>query len=154
MTRSLTCAASLTALLACSFGFAEPAAPTTKPASDYPLTKCVIAGEDLPPEPTIEQIDGREVRFCCSMCAPSFSADPAASHKKMDTMIVEAQKDAYKLDTCPVSGEKLGSMGEPVMHVDRASNTLVKLCCKACVKKAQTDAAAVVAKVKAANAAK
>ena len=56
--------------------------------------------------------------------------------------------DAYPLDTCPVSGKKLGSMGDPVilMHEGRE----IRLCCGGCVAKVKADPAAVMAKVDAA----
>ena len=37
---------------------------------------------------------------------------------------------AYPLQTCVVSGEKLGSMGEPVVFIHEGQE--VKLCCKNC----------------------
>ena len=36
----------------------------------------------------------------------------------------------YPLDTCVVSGEKLGSMGDPVVFVHAGQE--IKLCCKNC----------------------
>jgi hypothetical protein len=43
----------------------------------------------------------------------------------------------YPLDTCPVSGEKLGSMGDPVIlkHEGRE----VRLCCPGCIDKFKQD---------------
>jgi len=37
---------------------------------------------------------------------------------------------AYPLDVCIVSGEKLGSMGDPIVLVHQGQE--VKLCCKSC----------------------
>jgi YHS domain-containing protein len=39
----------------------------------------------------------------------------------------------YKPDTCIVSGEKLGEMGEPYVFVHEGQE--IKLCCKSCLKK-------------------
>jgi len=36
----------------------------------------------------------------------------------------------YTLDTCVVSGEKLGGMGDPVVFVYKGQE--IKLCCKSC----------------------
>lgn len=44
---------------------------------------------------------------------------------------------AYPLDTCPVSGEKLGSMGDPVV-VDHGG-VEVRLCCRGCLKAFNAD---------------
>jgi hypothetical protein len=42
-----------------------------------------------------------------------------------------AQAKPYPLDVCIVSGEKLGSMGEPVVQVH--DGQVVKFCCRGCV---------------------
>ncbi len=49
----------------------------------------------------------------------------------------ESGVKAYPLDTCLVSGEKLGSMGEPVViqHEGRE----IKFCCDSCVPKFKKD---------------
>lgn len=57
-------------------------------------------------------------------------------------------KNAYPLDVCVVSGEKLGSMGEP--HVITHDGTEVKFCCDNCVPKFTADPAPYIAKIKAA----
>jgi hypothetical protein len=46
--------------------------------------------------------------------------------------IIKQQLPYYPLTTCPVSGEALGSMGEPVNFVQ--NNRLVRLCCKGCLR--------------------
>lgn len=54
----------------------------------------------------------------------------------------EAKKDEvkpYKPDTCIVSGEKLGEMGEPFVFVHEGQE--IKLCCKSCKKKFDKDPA-------------
>ena len=43
----------------------------------------------------------------------------------------------YPLDTCPVSGEKLGSMGEPPVLVQGGQQ--VKFCCKHCIEDFKKD---------------
>ena len=45
----------------------------------------------------------------------------------------------YPLDTCIVSGEKLGEMGKPVVFEYQGQE--VKLCCKSCRKKFDKDSA-------------
>ena len=45
--------------------------------------------------------------------------------------------DNYPMKTCPVSGEELGSMGDPV--IVEHEGTTVKLCCKSCIKKFNAD---------------
>lgn len=53
--------------------------------------------------------------------------------------------DAYTLDFCPVTGEPLGSMGDPLALV--VEGRAVKVCCKGCIGKLQKDPAKYLAKV-------
>ena len=54
--------------------------------------------------------------------------------------MIEKQQEAYPLDTCLVSGEKLGGdMGEPINYV--IGNRLVRFCCPHCVKTFETNPA-------------
>ncbi len=100
----------------------------------YPLETCLVSGQKLGSmgEPVDKVYRNRLVRFCCAGCPATFDADPAKYLKKLDAAIVEKQKDAYPVETCVVSGEKLGAKGEPVDHV--AGNRLVRFCCAGCVK--------------------
>ena len=52
----------------------------------------------------------------------------------------------YPLKTCVVSGEELGSMGEPV--VVKHGDVTVKLCCKSCIEKFNAEPEKYVAKLK------
>ncbi len=45
----------------------------------------------------------------------------------------------YPLDTCLVSGEKLGGMGKPYVFVYKDQE--IKLCCKGCLKEFDKDPA-------------
>ena len=57
--------------------------------------------------------------------------------KILDRKIAEAQSASYPLETCVVSGEKLGGMGEPVVH--NYKNRIVKFCCGNCVATFEKD---------------
>jgi len=98
----------------------------------YPLANCPISGKALGSmgEPIIKTYDGREVRFCCASCVPSFEKDTQAQLKKIDAHIVRMQLPFYPVETCVVSGEKLGSMGAPDDYIHQ--NRLVRLCCESC----------------------
>lgn len=48
------------------------------------------------------------------------------------TFAAETAPKADNLTTCPVSGEKLGEMGKPVIFTHQDQE--VKLCCKGCKK--------------------
>jgi YHS domain-containing protein len=64
---------------------------------------------------------GNSSGSCCGATTPM--ADIAKSDAKAKT---------YPLDTCVVSGEKLGEMGKPYVFTHEGRE--VKLCCKNCLK--------------------
>jgi YHS domain-containing protein len=116
--------------------------------SFYPLETCVASGEKLGGEmgPAIDYVyHNRLVRLCCKSCVPQFKKDPAKYIGLLDKAVAEAQKKTYKMKTCIVSGEELGSMGDPIDVV--AGNRLVRLCCKSCVKTFRADATKYVRKL-------
>jgi len=50
----------------------------------------------------------------------------------------------YPLDTCVVSGEKLGEMGKPIDYIHKEEgkpDRLVRFCCKMCIGKFKKDPA-------------
>ena len=51
----------------------------------------------------------------------------------------EDKAKAYPLDTCLVSGEKLGTMGKPVVITHEGQE--IAFCCKSCVPKFEKDPA-------------
>ena len=58
----------------------------------------------------------------------------------------DAKGKAYPLETCVVSGEKLGDMGKPYSFTHEGQE--VKLCCKSCLKDFKKDPAKYVKKIK------
>lgn len=63
---------------------------------------------------------------------------------------VAASTDNYPLTTCVVSGEKLGEMGDPFVHVHEG--TTVKFCCKSCLKDFNKDPEKYISMIKEAKA--
>jgi len=138
--------------------------PTAKPAAaapedarliaeqgpSYPLTTCPISKESLDAmgKPSDLVHEGRLVRLCCKSCVKEFKKDPAATLKLIDEGVVKAQKASYPLKTCVVSGEALGSAGEPFEQVQ--GTRLVRLCCKDCVASLKKDPAKFMAQIDAA----
>jgi YHS domain-containing protein len=49
---------------------------STAEASGYPLTKCVVSGEDLGSTPYTFEHNGRTVKLCCKDCLAKFNQDP------------------------------------------------------------------------------
>jgi hypothetical protein len=129
----------------------DHAAAIAKQLPSYPLAICPVSDEELGGEmgEPIDLIhDGQLVRLCCKGCKKQFKKAPDAVVAKVKAAVVAAEKAKYPLKTCPVSGEELGGMGEPVnlVHASR----LVRVCCKGCVKKVAADPGKALAKVDAA----
>ncbi len=118
----------------------------------YPTTECVVSGDSLGDEEMGDIVDyvynNRLVRLCCKMCKSDFKADPDSFIAKLDKEVIAQQDEKYPLDSCPISGGKLGSMGKPVSVV--YGGRLVKFCCKMCIPKFEANPAPVIEKIDAA----
>ncbi|MCC6487915.1 MAG: hypothetical protein IT364_10485 [Candidatus Hydrogenedentes bacterium] len=103
------------------------------------LSTCPVSGSELGAmgEPVSKVYDGKEVKFCCGGCPAKYEADRAKYDAEIEAKLIASQTPHYPLETCVVSGEKLGAMGEPVNYID--GSTLVRLCCKGCVPKFQAN---------------
>lgn len=76
------------------------------------------------------------------LAAPAFAQHD--HHAAVPAPAASADKADYPLDTCVVSGEKLGEMGDPYDYVYKEAgkpDRLVRLCCEHCVKKFKKDPA-------------
>jgi hypothetical protein len=115
--------------------------------------ECPIGEEAIDGE-SFADYDGHTIGFCCGGCDKKFLAwskdkkdafvkaslagQEAITKKAPDKKnVVVAPNEPYTLETCPVSGEKLGSMGDPIVLQGNGSE--VKLCCKGCIKKFKAD---------------
>ncbi|MHC4414982.1 MAG: hypothetical protein ACYS0G_06845 [Planctomycetota bacterium] len=98
----------------------------------YPMTTCPVSKEPLGAmgEPVNYVHNNRLVRFCCKGCLRGFRKDPAPVLAVLDEAVIAQQKEGYPLSTCMISGQKLGSMGEPIDYV--FANRLVRFCCAGC----------------------
>jgi YHS domain-containing protein len=120
---------------------AEEAVQSRSAGDIYPLDTCPVSDGKLGGmgDPVVKEYDGREVRFCCDGCIATFEAKKDEYWKKIDAAIVAQQKPLYPLDTCMVTGQKLGSMGEPVEYVYK--NRLIRFCCAGCIDAFKKDPA-------------
>jgi YHS domain-containing protein len=98
----------------------------------YTLATCPVSGKKLGSmgDPVIHSHEGREIRFCCAGCFEPFETNPERHLKAVDEAMVQDQRKLYALETCPISGMNLGSMGEPYPLVH--NNRLVLFCCQGC----------------------
>ncbi|MFM1881956.1 MAG: hypothetical protein RJA05_365 [Planctomycetota bacterium] len=92
-------------------------------------------------------VQNQLVRLCCGKCVKKVQANPETWVKKVQEQIIAAQKPGYALDTCVISGEKLGDA--PVDTV--IGSRLVRTCCAKCAAKAAADPQAAFAKLDAAK---
>lgn len=105
---------------------------------DYPLETCVVRGDSLGKmgEPVDYVYDNHLVRFCCKGCIKAFEKEPdkytAIIEKAREAQAAERSPKPYPLDTCLVSGGKLGSMGEPVTYVYNGQE--LQFCCAGCIR--------------------
>jgi len=123
-------------------------------AANDPLDTCVVSGEKLDEmgKPYDYVYKNRLVRFCCSGCKSRFDRDPEKYTAKLDQAVIDKQKDGYPLDTCVVSGGKLGAMGDPVEYV--FADRLVRFCCGGCIKTFEKEPLKYTARIDEAAAAK
>jgi hypothetical protein len=88
---------------------------------------------------------------------PSMSSMPCCSRMAMATPMADTNTNADAstngvpdlLKTCPVSGEKLGEMGKPLVFTYKDQE--VKLCCKSCKKDFDKDPAKYMKLIRAAD---
>ncbi len=112
----------------------------------YLLGTDPISGEKLPDKPVVHQHDRRELRFADEKSLATFKAGPAAYLAKVDQQMIQQQASFYPLETCMVSGDKLGGdMGKPVDTI--YMNRLVRFCCNDCVKDFKKDPAKYITKL-------
>ena len=114
----------------------------------YLLKTDPVSGEVLGDKPVVMQHEGRELRFASEQNAETFKKDPAKYLAKVDAELIKQQLPVYPLDVCPVTGEKLGGMGEAVNVITK--NRLVRLCCPGCRGELAKNGAAIIAKLDAA----
>jgi YHS domain-containing protein len=116
-------------------------------SAPYTLVNCPVSGEELGSmgEPVVYMHEGREIKFCCEACVEPFESNPAQYLAAVDAAMIEQQRPDYPLQTCVVTGMKLGSMGEPYAHMYR--NHLVMFCCDGCIPAFQKDPAAYLKKI-------
>lgn len=85
------------------------------------------------------------VAFSASIAAQPGDAKPAQPAKQTEGSKAKTAPEPYPLSTCPISGGRLGSMGDPIVKVYEGRE--VRFCCNACPPKFEKDLAKNLAKV-------
>ena len=122
----------LLALVGCDAPVAPPASAPATPANSE---KNDI--KSMPVDPAKPDAKG------ASTTEPKLSDEEIAEIKKLPA---DEQPIAMAQMTCPVSGDKLGSMDKPVKQVVEGKTFF--LCCAGCEDKVKAEPAAVLAKLK------
>lgn len=150
----------VSAVFLATAGLAMTAAPTTPIAMEtfggdaFPLTTCPVSGEALGADAVTvvltgmsdKNLDGTQIRFCCTKCEAAFKADPAKYTAKMNEAIIAAASP-YPLTNCiSMKDEVLDDSAKSVVY----QNRVYKLCCKKCVVRFEKSPAKLVAEYEAA----
>ena len=144
--RFLVAVASLAALSSAAMTAAPTtSAPDTFLGDAYPLETCSVSGEKLGADAVTtvlsgmkdKNLDGTQIKFCCTKCEASFKADPAKYIEKMDAEIIKAAS-AYPLKNCLVMKDEVIDDSAKTMVYQ---NRVYKLCCKKCVARFTKDPA-------------
>ncbi|QDV73788.1 hypothetical protein [Botrimarina mediterranea] len=97
---------------------------------------CPVMKKPLPEDAKSIVVNGQAIFICCPPCEDKITAEPEAYIEQVSALYTTSVRDQLRIavqDICPVSGEKLGSMGEP-LKVQVGEET-VFLCCKGCMGK-------------------
>jgi len=136
-----------------------------QPAAQPVNAVCPIGKEPIVPSAGTVEYKGKTIGLCCPGCGKQFLAWDEARKDEFMAMAVAQREpglhhaehaqpagdavapdaaatwtDPYTLDTCPISGQKLGSMGDPI--VKKYGGREVRFCCGACIGKFEADIAA------------
>lgn len=134
----------------------------TQQATEPVNSMCPIGKEPIVPSAGTVAYKGKVVGLCCPGCGKQFLAWEearkdeflalAAAGREPGTQRADQTKPAdgtsvqngavawtglYPLDTCPISGQKLGSMGAPILKEYEGRG--VRFCCAGCVKPFESD---------------
>jgi len=117
-------------------------------AKSYPIDHCLVMPDEKLDDGAKTVVYGNRLyRLCCPKCVRKFGQDPAKWSAAYEKEVVAAQKKAYPLTTCPISGKPLGDGAVDVVVGSR----LIRACCPGCVGPIKADPAAAFAKVDAAK---
>lgn len=121
-------------------------------AGDPVNAMCPIGKEPIVASAGTVEYKGKTIGLCCPGCGEQFLAWEDSRKDEFVALALakrepgQAQQagepaatwsDPYPLDTCPVSGGKLGSMGDPV--VKTYDGREVRFCCDGCIAKFESD---------------
>ena len=89
------------------------------------------------------KVQGKTIWTCCDACPPKLNIEPEKYLAKLTSLLISSHPEADATATlarqqvCPVTGAKLGSMGEPILV--ELGEQKVYACCAACVPQLKAD---------------
>ncbi len=108
------------------------------PLTAYPLKNCMMMPDELLDDSAKSVVyQNRVYRVCCKKCTVRFGSDSAKRAKEWEALVIEAQKAAYPLKTCVISGKPIEGEGAWVVVQNRAYH----LCCPSCAAGVRADPA-------------
>ncbi len=153
----ITCGALICGAVAASPAFAQEhnskhAQSDTKSVN----AMCPIGKEPIVPSAGTVEYKGKTIGICCPGCGKQFLAwdeerkdefvmlaiahkEPGQEQHAGKSGPAEAWTGPYTLATCPVSGQALGSMGDPIIAVYDGRE--VRFCCDGCIDKFEANQA-------------
>ena len=132
-------------------------------AGDPVNAMCPIGKEPTVASAGTVEYKGKTIGLCCPGCGEEFLAWDVARKDEFIALALAGREpghehtpapaeegapawsDPYPLDTCPVSGGKLGSMGDPVVKTHDGRE--VRFCCDGCIAKFESDKEGHIAKI-------
>lgn len=120
---------------------------------------CPIGKEPIVATAGTVTYKGKTIGLCCPSCGKEFLAWSEADKDNFVALAIagrepgqnthgkkadeaktnnDEKSDLYTLDTCPITGKKLGSMGDPVVKMIEGRE--VRFCCAGCVAPFEKDA--------------
>jgi len=87
--------------------------------------------------PVAVDTNGQKVWTCCDACLPQIKTNPVKFLTKLTKLVPRSATPAAPQTNCPVTGAKLGSMGDPV-SIEVEGRT-IQTCCAACPPKIKAD---------------
>jgi hypothetical protein len=117
----------------------------------YPMKTCPVTGEALGSGAVNHVYGTRLVILANADAVAQFDKDPKSAMAKVDKALIDAQLATYPLKTCVVSDEALTGDASMVPFDYLYGTTLVRLCCKSCVRTFEKDPAANLKKIAAAK---
>ena len=97
------------------------------------------------------EVQGKTIWTCCDACPPKVDTEPAKYLTKLTSLLSSPSEESNAplspalQGICPVTGAKLGSMGEPVRV--ELGDQVVWACCVACEPKLKADPASYLARL-------